>query len=142
MKAERRRFVGLVAALAGAFFAGALALLWLLRTPTDPERPERTVRRLWTERGVEKPNLVLISLDTTRADHLGCYGYAHAKTPHIDALASGGVLFAQAASPAPLTQPAHSSLMTGTYPTYHGVRVNGSTALSQAQTTLAEVLAK
>ncbi len=96
---------------------------------------------MWTDKGVEKPNLVLITLDTTRADHLGCYGYAHAKTSNIDALADKGVLFAQALSPAPLTQPAHSSLMTGTYPTYHGVRVNGSTALSQAHTTLAEVLA-
>ncbi len=147
MKAERSRFVGLVAALAGALLAGALALSWLLRTPTDPEppeepeEPEENVRRLWTERGVDKPNLVLITLDTTRADHLGCYGYARAKTLNIDALAGRGVLFAQALSPAPLTQPSHSSLMTGTYPTYHGVRVNGSTALSQAQTTLAELLA-
>ena len=141
MKAERRRFVGLVPALALVLLAGAFALLWLLRAPADPERPELIVRRLWTERGVEKPNLVLITLDTTRADHLGCYGYSGAKTPNIDALAGEGVLFAQALSPAPLTQPAHSSLMTGTYPTYHGVRVNGSTALSQSQTTLAEVLA-
>ncbi len=140
MKAERRRSVGLVAALAGAVLAAALALTWLLRAPTYSERPEQTVRRLWTERRVEKPNLVLITLDTTRADHLGCYGDAQAKTPNIDALAGRGVLFEQALSAAPLTQPAHSSLMTGTYPTYHGVRINGSTALGQSQTTLAEVL--
>jgi arylsulfatase A-like enzyme/tetratricopeptide (TPR) repeat protein len=136
MKLERRWFVGLVLALAAALVAGAV-FFWLPRAPANPEE---TVRRIWKERGVEKPNLVLITLDTTRADRLGCYGYAAAKTPHIDALAQAGVLFEQAASPVPLTQPAHSSLMTGTYPTYHGVRINGSAALSQAQTTLAEIL--
>lgn len=140
MKAERRRPLGLAAALAGGLLAFVLALSWLLRAPKDPERPGESLRRLWEERGVEQGNLVLITLDTTRADHLGCYGDANAKTPNIDGLADRGVLFEQAVSPAPLTQPAHGSLMTGTYPTYHGVRINGSTALSQAQTTLAEVL--
>ena len=53
----------------------------------------------------------------------------------------GGVLFAQAASPAPLTLPSHSSILTGLYPTYHGVRLNGTAALGQNQTTLAEVFA-
>ena len=57
-------------------------------------------------------------------------------------LARGGVLFSQAATPAPLTLPAHSSIMTGFYPTYHGVRLNGTTALSQTQTTLAEAFAQ
>jgi arylsulfatase A-like enzyme/tetratricopeptide (TPR) repeat protein len=138
MKVEGRRLARLVAALAGIVLATILALSWLRRSSSDPAQ---TVRRLWAERGIERPNLVLITLDTVRADHLGCYGYAAARTPNIDALANQGVLFSQAASPAPLTQPAHSSLLTGTYPTYHGIRVNGSTALSQAQTTLAEVLA-
>jgi len=135
MKVKKRRLWGLVAVLVGLL----LALLWLLRPSLDPGR---AVRRLWAERGVEKPNVVLITLDTTRADHLGCYGYARGSTPNIDSLARGGVLFAQAASPAPLTLPAHSSIMTGIYPTYHGVRVNGSTALGQSQTTLAEVLSE
>jgi arylsulfatase A-like enzyme/tetratricopeptide (TPR) repeat protein len=91
---------------------------------------------------VEKPNVVLITLDTTRADRLGCYGYAQARTSNIDALARAGVLFAQAASVAPLTQPAHASIMTGMYPTYHGVRINGNTALSQGQKTIAEALSE
>jgi arylsulfatase A-like enzyme/predicted Zn-dependent protease len=86
--------------------------------------------------------VVLITLDTTRADHLGCYGDMEASTPAIDRLASDGVLFSQAASPAPLTLPAHCSIMTGLYPTYHGVRLNGTTALPQGQTTLAEVFSK
>jgi arylsulfatase A-like enzyme/tetratricopeptide (TPR) repeat protein len=65
-----------------------------------------------------------------------------ARTPNLDALAREGVLFAQAASTAPLTQPAHSSMMTGMYPTYHGVRINGNTALSQEHKTIAEALSE
>ena len=91
---------------------------------------------------MEKPNVVLITLDTTRADRLGCYGYAQARTPNLDALARDGVLFAQAASTAPLTQPAHSSMMTGMYPTFHGVRINGNTALGREQKTIAEALSE
>ena len=62
------------------------------------------------------PNLLLVSLDTTRADRLGCYGYADARTPRLDALAARGLRFAQAVTVAPLTLPAHSSLMTGHVP--------------------------
>lgn len=126
-------------ALAGLLLLGALAGWWLRRPPTDPRA---VLRRLWASKGVEKPNVVLVTLDTTRADHLGCYGYAPARTPQVDGLARAGVLFTQAASTAPLTQPAHSSIMTGMYPTYHGVRVNGSTALGQEQETLAEALSE
>ena len=79
-------------------------------------------------------------MDTTRADHLACYGYPNIKTPNLDALAGRGVLFEQAATAAPLTLPAHCTIMTGMYPTYHGVRVNGNTALGDEQTTVAEVL--
>jgi len=126
-------------ALAGLLLIGAVAAWWLLRPPTDPRD---LVRRRWAGQGVEKPNVVLVTLDTTRADHLGGYGYAGARTPNLDALARDGVLFTQAASAAPLTQPAHSSIMTGMYPTYHGVRINGATALSQEQKTIAEVLSE
>jgi choline-sulfatase len=125
-------------ALAAVLSMGALAAWWWLRRP--PVDPRALIRKSWAQRGIEKPNVLLITLDTTRADHLGAYGYADAETPNIDALAQRGVLFAQATSPAPLTLPAHSSIMTGTYPTYHGVRVNGNTALSPAQTTIAETL--
>ena len=99
-------------------------------------------QRRWAGLGVDKPNVVLITLDTTRADHLGCYGYSPPTTPNADALAARGVLFAHASSVAPLTLPAHSSILTGMQPTYHGVRVNGNTALGQSQETLAEVLSK
>ena len=85
-------------------------------------------------------NLLLVSLDTVRADHLGSYRYAAAETPRIDALASSGLRFEQATTVVPLTLPAHSSLMTGTFPGWHGVRDNGGFYLDDDQRTLAEVL--
>ena len=124
------------------FAAGVVAggiLLWLLLRPG--RSPAARVARLWSEQGVGKPNVVLITLDTTRADHIACYGYADVKTPHLDSLAYRGVLFEQAATTSPLTLPAHCSILTGMYPTYHGVRINGNTALNEEQTTVAEVLA-
>ncbi len=71
-----------------------------------------------------RPSVVLITLDTTRADHLGCYGGARTGTPHLDALARSGVRFERALSPVPLTLPAHVSLLTGLVPRHHGVRDN------------------
>ena len=85
-------------------------------------------------------NVVLITLDTTRADHIGAYGYAAARTPNLDALASEGLLFEQCITPSGYTLPSHSSIMTGLYPPAHGVRLNGDSALGDAQTTLAEKL--
>jgi arylsulfatase A-like enzyme/Tfp pilus assembly protein PilF len=85
-------------------------------------------------------NLLLISLDTLRADHVGCYGYAAAETPRLDALARSGLRFETATTVVPLTLPAHSSLMTGTFPAWHGVRDNGGFYLGDEQVTLAEVL--
>ncbi|HMA53724.1 MAG TPA: sulfatase-like hydrolase/transferase [Acidobacteriota bacterium] len=76
-------------------------------------------------RGASGHNLLLITLDTTRADHLGCYGYAQASTPNLDRLAGEGIRFARVYAPAPLTLPSHSSIMTGLYPATHGVRNNG-----------------
>ena len=87
-----------------------------------------------------RPNLLVITLDTARADHLGCYGYPGARTPHIDRLARGGVLFDQAITAAPLTVPAHASLFTGLRPPAHGARTNESTLTDETITTLAEVL--
>src|SRR4051812_46267678 len=72
------------------------------------------------------PSVLLISVDTLRADRVGAYGYTAAATPAIDALAARGLRFAQAATVTPLTLPAHTSLMTGTFPAFHGVRDNAS----------------
>jgi choline-sulfatase len=113
-------------------------IVWLLLH--TGKGPAARVEGLWAKSGVEKPNVILITLDTTRSDHLGCYGYAGAKTPNLDSLARRGVLFEQAATTSPLTLPAHCSMLTGMYPTYHGVRINGNAALNEEQTTVAEVL--
>jgi choline-sulfatase len=87
------------------------------------------------------PNIVLITLDTTRADRIGTYGYAGAATPNLDRLAAAGVRFERALSPVPLTLPAHASLMTGRYPFTHGVRNNGHFVLPDDVPTLAAALA-
>jgi arylsulfatase A-like enzyme/Tfp pilus assembly protein PilF len=85
-------------------------------------------------------NILLITLDTTRADHIGCYGYPAIRTPNIDGLAADGILFQNATSQCPLTLPSHSSMFTGTYPSFHGVRDNGGFYLEDDQETLAEVV--
>jgi len=73
-----------------------------------------------------KHNLVLITLDTTRADHLACYGHPGIRTPNMDELAQAGTRFERAFAVAPITAPSHASILTGTYPLYHGVHDNGS----------------
>jgi arylsulfatase A-like enzyme/Flp pilus assembly protein TadD len=88
----------------------------------------------------QKSNLLLITLDTTRADRLGCYGYPRSRTPNLDDLATSGVLFERAYTVAPLTLPAHASLFTGLYPAENGVRSNGRGRLDDSIPTLAEVL--
>jgi arylsulfatase A-like enzyme/Flp pilus assembly protein TadD len=84
-------------------------------------------------------NVLLISIDTLRADRLGAYGYARASTPHLDRLAHDGVMFQRVFTPLPLTLPAHTSLFTSVYPPTHGVRDNGE-ALPSSVPTLAEQL--
>jgi len=88
----------------------------------------------------DRLNLVLVTLDTTRADRIGAYGARDVETPAIDALAREGVLFEQAVAVAPLTLPVHSTLFTGKFPPEHGVRDNGGFFLGAEQVTLAEVL--
>ncbi len=85
-----------------------------------------------------RPNVLLVTLDTTRADHLGAYGASRVATPAFDRVAAEGVLFDRAWTVTPLTTPAHASVMTGLYPPAHGVRNNGRFRVSEAATTLAE----
>jgi arylsulfatase A-like enzyme/Flp pilus assembly protein TadD len=92
--------------------------------------------------GERPPNILLVSLDTTRADHVGAYGYAAAQTPALDRLAREGVLFEEAIAPAPITLPSHVSLLTGVAPTAHGVRDNGAFALGDAATLVSEALSR
>jgi arylsulfatase A-like enzyme/Tfp pilus assembly protein PilF len=85
-------------------------------------------------------NLVLVTIDTLRADRLGCYGYSTIETPNLDQFAQRGVLFENAAAQAPLTAPSHASIFTGTYPIVHKVRDTGGFVLQPSNTTLAAIL--
>jgi arylsulfatase A-like enzyme/Flp pilus assembly protein TadD len=93
---------------------------------------------LWPAR--QATSLILISVDTLRADRLGCYGYRKNPTPHFDRWAVEGFLFTHAFSEYPLTLPAHVTMLTGQLPLRHGVRENAGYRLGQDETTLAEVL--
>lgn len=91
-------------------------------------------------RGKPDTNILLVTLDTTRADHLGCYGYTQADTPFLDQLAAEGMLFERAYTCVPLTLPAHASILTGLLPPEHGLRVNGQGRLPDQAVTTAEML--
>lgn len=85
------------------------------------------------------PNVLLITIDTVRADHIGAYGSMNAATPVIDRLAREGVRFADATSQAPLTGPAHAAILTGQYPARLGVRDNATTPIPAGAMTMAKV---
>ena len=109
--------------------AAAGALVPACSTPPPPPPPPAA------------QNLLVVTIDTLRADRLGAYGDAQASTPAIDRLAREGVVFANAFAPAPITLPSHASLMTGRYPPGHGARHNGL-RLDLAVPTLADHVAK
>ncbi len=120
------------------------AVLVAMPASNTPPRPApatdghpRTARA----KGTAAPNLVLITLDTTRADHLGAWGWPHAHTPNLDALAARGTRFARCDTAAPITLVSHSTLMTGLFPPRHGVRDNGTFVLPAKIETVAERLA-
>jgi arylsulfatase A-like enzyme/Tfp pilus assembly protein PilF len=112
-----------------------LALATLVSCRSTPKQPDvaTTLKPL---------NVVLITLDTVRADHLHCYGYDKIQTPNIDALAASGALFEKAVAQTPLTQPSHASMFTGTNPNVHNVRDTGGFALQSSSVTLATILQK
>ncbi len=85
-------------------------------------------------------SIVLISIDTCRADYLGCYGFRRETTPNIDAVAGKSVLFENVISSVPLTLPAHCSMLTGTIPPYHGVHDNLDYRLGASNVTIGEIL--
>src|SRR5262245_5079007 len=88
-----------------------------------------------------RPNVVLVTIDTERADHTSTYGYPHPTTPHLDALAADGTVFTAAYTAIPTTGPSHAGLFTAQYPAEHGVLRNGD-VLGATPTTLAELLAR
>jgi len=113
-----------VSALAGR--SGAFVLSSASPTRGRPGAgPERwllvAVPELLCEQGRPRPNLILISLDTTRPDHLGLYGYSRDTTPQLDAFARDGVVFEEALSVSAYTLPAHATMLTGVHPLGHGV---------------------
>lgn len=113
-------------ALVGLVLAVVLWAAWFFHGPTALPK--------------EILHIVLISIDTCRADHLSCYGYSPRTTPNIDAIANEAVLFENVVSPVPMTLPAHSSMLTGTTPPYHGVHENVDYRLEKFNLTLAEML--
>lgn len=113
---------GAVFALLALAFVGSAGWLWLGRPQT-----------------AHRPDIVVITIDTLRADRLGIYGYGPARTPNIDRLAQEGMLFAQATTPMPRTTPALASLLTGLWPHHHGSR-EVAQAIDKEIPTLASLL--
>jgi arylsulfatase A-like enzyme len=89
----------------------------------------------------KQPNIILISIDTLRPDHMGCYGYSRPTSPVMDQFASEGLLFEDVTSPSPWTLPAHGSMLTGLYPNRHALK-SRDISLPKDIITLAEVLQK
>jgi len=87
-------------------------------------------------------NLLLVTLDTTRADRIGCYGNDDIETPTLDRLAKEGLVFSDVMAVAPETLPSHASILTGLYPTRHGAHANGLFRLNERHHTLAERLSE
>jgi arylsulfatase A-like enzyme/Tfp pilus assembly protein PilF len=117
----------------------ALALFaFLRRPPRTGEEARSRIGRL--QPAASSLNVVVVTLDTTRADRLGCYGFKGIETPNLDALARDGVVFENETATVPLTLPSHSSIFTGLVPPHHGVRDNGGFVLAESKTTLAERL--
>ena len=112
-----------------------LGLVWSwMHTPSGVEATRRPAAA-----GQDKPDVIVITIDTLRADRLGVYGFDGVQTPTLDGLARRGVTFTRAVSPTPLTMPSHASIFTGTYPPYHGVRDNGGFVVPQQIETMAEI---
>src|SRR5438477_8395340 len=121
-RTPRRAPLGLAVA-AGVIATAAAGAWWMLR-PTPPSHP----------------NLLLITIDTLRADHVGVYGATTGATPALDALASRGVRFDQVQTAVPLTAPSHATILTGQYPPVHGVRGNVVFTLGTKEPTLSTLL--
>lgn len=140
-----------VAMLGGAVYWAALIYVF----PREPQLVTRLLepRRITAPPGMDTAthvpakhgdlagcNVLLITMDTTRADRLGCYGNDQIATPALDRLATEGVLFTDAVTPAPTTLPSHASILTGLFPIRHGARANAYYRLDDAKLTLAEIL--
>jgi arylsulfatase A-like enzyme/Tfp pilus assembly protein PilF len=149
----RRKKRGLAGERASAVAPAALDVAADPPAPRRPHGRRRTVAAVvlvaavvvlavawWARPRVLRPNLLLVTIDTLRADHLGVYGARDARTPNLDALAARGVRFAHAQAAIPLTGPSHATILTGLYPPVHGVRDNILYSLDPRHRTLASRL--
>ena len=109
-----------------------LAAFWLLLSALAGAAPR--------PRASVPDNFLLITIDTLRPDHLGCYGNRQVRTPNIDSLAADGTRFEHAYTPVPITLPSHTVMMTGTYPMYSGIHDFSGNRLNPQQPTLASIL--
>lgn len=120
--------------------SSAIALSILLVATLFPIGKQ--IRGLWTagsSTANTTPNLLLIEVDTLRADYLSSYGYSRSTSPNIDRLVGEGIQYSMCVSPSSSTAPVHASLWTGQFPAEHGVLINGQ-KLRGSVTTLAEIL--
>jgi len=124
----KKKNIRLIGAALGTLLAAATAFL-LLSRKTDFSRLRQG----------KDFNVILITMDTTRADRLGCYGFAGVRTPTIDGYAERGIRFTKCFTTTPLTLPAHTSILTGTLPPFHGIRDNGGFVVPPEIRTMAEV---
>jgi len=125
--------VGLATAVVAVSLSGC-------RGAERPTAPDAGREAVLGEVDRARLNVILITIDTLRSDHVSCYGNSPVETPNIDRLAAEGVRFTNAASTVPFTLPAHSSIMTGTYPPRHGIRENVGYFLGDEQPTIAQSL--
>ena len=108
-------------------------------SPVAETNYERTARRKAAALPASSPNVILVTIDTLRADHLGCYGYDRPTSPFIDSLAADGTLFADTSAPAAWTKPSTATILTGLHPSRHGALHHGSRLeLPDGEQTLAE----
>ena len=129
------------AAIAAVILIGVILATVAKRPPSTVEIPPNNgAGEMRKNVPANDLSLLIVTLDTTRADRIGAYGYPNIETPNLDRLADDGVVFEQAESVAPLTLPAHSSIFTGLFPPSHGVRDNGGFYLDENSVVLAEIL--
>ena len=115
-----------------AFFVAALLLL----TSCASKKPDAAA----ASNSLRPLNLVVVTIDTLRPDHLHCYGYEKIQTPNLDRLSARGVVFDNAVTQTPLTPPSHASIFTGQYPNVHHVRNTGGFILPPSARPLARIL--
>jgi arylsulfatase A-like enzyme/tetratricopeptide (TPR) repeat protein len=122
----------LILAIVSVCVVGGSILLFFLKQSRNASPP--------TTGKYKGYNILLVTLDTTRADHLPAYGYTQVKTPNLDRLADQSFIFQDAISHTPMTLPSHASMMTGKLPITHGIRDNAGYILDPSEITLAEIL--